>query len=548
MTLDADVDLPRELTCGICLGLVQDAMQTPCCGARWCRDCVFASIIPDEQPGGGSQTKCPKCRHPLVGEDVVLDTRARLDAEKWKASRWAPSSSDLANPASWMCILCNNLLQDAMQLTCCGQWLCNACAMSTITLQRDANSNCPSCKAIISKEEIVRDTYANLCVKALKLPCPSKGCSFVGDFGDRCRHLEECSFRPIEDVLKELQRVEQAKLDSIHSEAQLKNAFSDAVYSGEDVLKRFCEKYYGIRGVTALNPRERYWRLPIEGHRHSDAYLSVTEVTPRLHSLRLSVTCLCFAENVGVAVTVLQPGLPQWSTTKFFPPSNFRWSDVLPTHGTVASQLGTLAIQRKIFLAVNECNDTAESTARRPRLEHSVEKEPRSGTRPPRAPDLDARSRDLVMAKIRATRAETQKIKETTNQLSAALFKKVFAADDYVAAFCHTVHGCNNAVLCARSDRAWKIPIVGHLGSFVVLEQLSPERCMVELLPECDCLAGKEISFAPVELCNSKSRQVASFPGHSRDKHSTWNTPSSILEDMDRFTVNGRFLLALFIR
>lgn len=58
----------ETLQCGICLDIVSDAVQLPCCGALQCRKCILEWLH--------INPTCPQCRKSLIHTDLITDVRS----------------------------------------------------------------------------------------------------------------------------------------------------------------------------------------------------------------------------------------------------------------------------------------------------------------------------------------------------------------------------------------------------------------------------------------------------------------------------------------
>ena len=61
-----------DLHCGICLEVVKNAVQSRCCGALWCSNCMKTAMA--------TSRLCPNCRSVLTRSELVPDTRANREA------------------------------------------------------------------------------------------------------------------------------------------------------------------------------------------------------------------------------------------------------------------------------------------------------------------------------------------------------------------------------------------------------------------------------------------------------------------------------------
>ncbi|XP_062616340.1 TNF receptor-associated factor 3-like [Saccostrea cucullata] len=102
------------------------------------------------------------------------------------------------NP-KYICILCNNVLHDAVQ-TPCGHQLCQSCADNY--LQAGGIRQCPyqeeMCE-MLQKEGIIPDTSARREIRQLKVYCPNqvRGCQKIVKWKELEKHTEECPHEPL---------------------------------------------------------------------------------------------------------------------------------------------------------------------------------------------------------------------------------------------------------------------------------------------------------------------------------------------------------------
>ena len=61
--------IPADLTCQVCLGLLNNPEETPCCEEVYCGRCIRDSL--------SRAATCPNCREPLC-EDQLQEARRQL--------------------------------------------------------------------------------------------------------------------------------------------------------------------------------------------------------------------------------------------------------------------------------------------------------------------------------------------------------------------------------------------------------------------------------------------------------------------------------------
>mmetsp|Transcript_9351 Transcript_9351/g.13994 ORF Transcript_9351/g.13994 Transcript_9351/m.13994 type:complete len:275 (+) Transcript_9351:14-838(+) len=62
------IDVDEELLCTTCFQLVNNATQTPCCGALFCRSCI--------EPWTNRHSSCPCCRKIICSNQLIADVRS----------------------------------------------------------------------------------------------------------------------------------------------------------------------------------------------------------------------------------------------------------------------------------------------------------------------------------------------------------------------------------------------------------------------------------------------------------------------------------------
>ncbi|XP_048731916.1 TNF receptor-associated factor 3-like isoform X2 [Ostrea edulis] len=99
----------------------------------------------------------------------------------------------------YVCILCNNVLHDAVQ-TPCGHRLCQLCADGF--LKDSESKQCPyqeeMCE-ILRPEQIIRDASARRDIRQLPVYCTNKsrGCQKTVKWKDLEKHILECLYEPV---------------------------------------------------------------------------------------------------------------------------------------------------------------------------------------------------------------------------------------------------------------------------------------------------------------------------------------------------------------
>jgi hypothetical protein len=85
-----DLKVPYEIMCEICQGLLEDAVQTPRCGATCCRGCIEKWLRSPEQPS------CITCRKPIEASELQRDVkRDRISAAHPRPCLWVENGCPL---------------------------------------------------------------------------------------------------------------------------------------------------------------------------------------------------------------------------------------------------------------------------------------------------------------------------------------------------------------------------------------------------------------------------------------------------------------------
>ncbi|OQV22252.1 hypothetical protein BV898_03755 [Hypsibius exemplaris] len=71
-------DIPPELRCGICQGLIRDAVTMPCCDKSFCDSCVQNLLISD------TGSVCPNCKAEVQLDSCTANSLLRDSVAKWE--------------------------------------------------------------------------------------------------------------------------------------------------------------------------------------------------------------------------------------------------------------------------------------------------------------------------------------------------------------------------------------------------------------------------------------------------------------------------------
>jgi hypothetical protein len=100
------------------------------------------------------------------------------------------------------CLICQDLVVDAVQVTCCGALHCRACISKC--------DRCPQCRKHVDADRIVPDVRCERLAAAYVRPCPNAqhGCDFNGNRASVTAHEEICDFVPRSVLREKIQAVE----------------------------------------------------------------------------------------------------------------------------------------------------------------------------------------------------------------------------------------------------------------------------------------------------------------------------------------------------
>lgn len=74
-------DIPPELKCGVCSGLLRDTVSLPCCGARYCDECARTQLL--DNPDATMRFRCPGCKADQFPDNLVVDSEMRKKVEEF---------------------------------------------------------------------------------------------------------------------------------------------------------------------------------------------------------------------------------------------------------------------------------------------------------------------------------------------------------------------------------------------------------------------------------------------------------------------------------
>ncbi|KAF9579729.1 E3 ubiquitin-protein ligase rbbp6, partial [Lunasporangiospora selenospora] len=78
--------VPEDMKCSICLQLLKNAVQTPCCGTNFCDECIRNYLV--RPPKGDDPFRCQHCHKNLVPDQLTPDVEARKRVERY-VREWA---------------------------------------------------------------------------------------------------------------------------------------------------------------------------------------------------------------------------------------------------------------------------------------------------------------------------------------------------------------------------------------------------------------------------------------------------------------------------
>jgi TNF receptor-associated factor 4 len=90
----------------------------------------------------------------------------------------------------WLCPICLDIFEDAVETPCCHNLFCEACIKRTPT--------CPLCNLRINPLDGLKPNIPiRRLVMELSVPCPNDDCDKIIRKGEQEKHLKECNFTPV---------------------------------------------------------------------------------------------------------------------------------------------------------------------------------------------------------------------------------------------------------------------------------------------------------------------------------------------------------------
>ena len=107
----------------------------------------------------------------------------------------------------WQCLICHDVVTDAVQMFCCGGLYCRRCVFIWLS----DKTTCPSCRQHAAHDKVVTDVRSERLATSVMRPCAQAhlGCAFKGDRQKADEHAWTCSFLPRPSIVLELQRCKQ---------------------------------------------------------------------------------------------------------------------------------------------------------------------------------------------------------------------------------------------------------------------------------------------------------------------------------------------------
>lgn len=104
----------------------------------------------------------------------------------------------------WQCLICHDVVTDAVQMFCCGGLYCRRCVFIWLS----DKTTCPSCRQHAAHDTVVTDVRSERLAASVMRPCAQAhlGCAFKGDRQKADEHAWTCSFVPRPSIVLELQR------------------------------------------------------------------------------------------------------------------------------------------------------------------------------------------------------------------------------------------------------------------------------------------------------------------------------------------------------
>ncbi|XP_057298847.1 TNF receptor-associated factor 3-like isoform X2 [Hydractinia symbiolongicarpus] len=141
------------------------------------------------------------------------------------------------------CVICLNLMKDAMQLTC-GHGMCNYCLQSLAqsSSKRNVEFVCPSCRESVDMDKVHTAGMVNRFILSIKVKCVNvkDGCSWIGEISDMKAHCEsKCAFQEVKCTMQSCPvYIIKAKLADHESQCEFR--MEPCEYCGELVVYNEC--------------------------------------------------------------------------------------------------------------------------------------------------------------------------------------------------------------------------------------------------------------------------------------------------------------------
>jgi hypothetical protein len=104
----------------------------------------------------------------------------------------------------WQCLICHDVVVDAVQMVCCGGLYCRRCVL----LWLQEKTTCPSCRHHATPDNVSSDVRSERLAASVMRPCAQAhlGCTFKGNREKADEHAWLCGFLPRPSIVSELHR------------------------------------------------------------------------------------------------------------------------------------------------------------------------------------------------------------------------------------------------------------------------------------------------------------------------------------------------------
>jgi hypothetical protein len=143
-----------------------------------------------------SATKAAASTRKMPSKRVSLSPASVNDLVNDLKRQFSSDATDL------QCLICQELVVDAVQVVCCGALHCRACISKC--------DKCPQCRKHVNADCIVPDVRCERLAAACSRPCPNAqhGCDFNGNRASVTAHEDNCDFVPRSVLRGKIQAVE----------------------------------------------------------------------------------------------------------------------------------------------------------------------------------------------------------------------------------------------------------------------------------------------------------------------------------------------------